>query len=378
LITALGTIAAFTITIVAILALRPIAVVVDLVDRPGGRKTHRGKVPVIGGLAMFLGTVFGMGLARISVPLGGSLLAAFALVVTVGLLDDRFNLSPWLRLPVQAAAAALMTVGTGTEVSSIGDAFGTGTVEFHGAMMHGFTVLLVVTAINAFNMLDGMDGLAGTVAVIAMTLLGLSAAVAGIHDVAQICAVCVATVSAFLIFNLPTHLNRRVRCFMGDAGSTFLGLALAWTCIRASRSNGPGPGISDVTALWIVALPVFEFFWTFIRRVSRGQSPLRADAEHFHHLLLDAGFGVRGAFMIFLILTLLLALVGLTLNALKIPDYLSLALLVGTGATVVWSMYHAHAVLRFFPESARRRRSWPRGGVGIPSVDGSSVTTSGD
>jgi hypothetical protein len=50
--------------------------------------------------------------------------------------------------------------------------------------------------------------------------------------------------------------------------------------------------------------------------------------------------------------------VGLTLNALHVPDYVSLLLLFGTGVVIVRSMYWAHGLLRFFPERARRRVPW--------------------
>jgi UDP-GlcNAc:undecaprenyl-phosphate GlcNAc-1-phosphate transferase len=356
--------AAFAITMMAILTLRPVAVAINLVDRPGGHKTHHGKVPVVGGLAMCLGFVFGIGLVESARPLTGSLISAFALVVTVGMVDDRFSVSPWLRLPLQAAAAVLVTVGTGTEVSSIGDAFGIGTITFHGILGQWLTVLFVMTAINAFNMLDGMDGLAGTVAFVALLALGWSAFHSGQHDLAAVCAVMGAATAAFLLFNLPTRRNRRVRCFMGDAGSTLLGVSLAWVCIRASQFAGSsglgagGSGLSPVNTLWIVGLPVFEFFWTIIRRSIRGHSPLRADAEHFHHLLLKAGFGVQGAFMVFLVLTLVLAAVGLTLNVMHVPEYISLLLLLVAGILIVRWMYWSHAVLRFFPKNARRRTAW--------------------
>src|SRR5665213_529861 len=331
---ALAALAAFAITMMAMLILRPVAVAINLVDRPGGHKTHHGKVPIVGGLAMFLGLIFGIGLVESTRPLTGPLISAFALVVTVGMVDDRFSVSPWLRLPLQAAAALLLTAGTGTEVSSIGDAFGIGPVNFHDITGQLLTALFVMTAINAFNMIDGMDGLAGTVALVAFLALGWSAQHAGPHDLAAVCAIMGSATAAFLLFNLPIRRNRRMRCFMGDAGSTLLGVALAWVCIRSSQLASGG-GLSPVTTLWIVGLPVFEFFWTIIRRVGRGQSPLRADAEHFHHLLLKSGFGVRGAFMMFLVITLALATAGLTLNAMRVPEYLSLMLLLAVGVVIV-------------------------------------------
>jgi UDP-GlcNAc:undecaprenyl-phosphate GlcNAc-1-phosphate transferase len=356
----------------AILTLRPLAVAINLVDRPGGRKTHHGNVPVVGGLAMLLGVIFGIGLVESPQPLTGALISAFALVVTVGMVDDRFGVSPWLRLPLQAAAAVLLTVGTSTEVSSIGDAFGVGVITFHGLPREALTTLFVMTAINAFNMLDGMDGLAGTVAFVALLALGWSAMHAGQYDLASVCAVMAAATAAFLMFNLPVRGNRRMRCFMGDAGSTLLGISVAWVCIRASQFSGTGErALLPVSALWIVGLPVFEFFWTIIRRAARGRSPMRADTEHFHYLLLKAGFGVRGAFMMFLVLTVALASVGLILNITHVPEYLSLLLLLGVGVLIVCAMYWARRLLRFFPDSARRRtrRLAALGTIAVAAVD---------
>ncbi|MGA8709316.1 MAG: MraY family glycosyltransferase [Steroidobacteraceae bacterium] len=357
-------VAAFVVTMMAMLTLRPVAVAINLVDRPGGRKTHHGKVPIVGGLAMFLGVVFGVGLIDPIRPISGSLLSAFALVVTVGMVDDRFSVSPWLRLPLQAAAAMLISLGTGTEVLSLGNPFGTGLIHFHGLLGHGLTILFVMTAINAFNMLDGMDGLAGTIAFVSLLALGWAALHSGQADIAAACLVISAATAAFLLFNLPTRRNRRVRCFMGDAGSTLLGVSLAWVSIRVSQYPAGPPaiggtvGLSPVATLWVVGLPIFEFFWTIIRRSIRGQSPLRADAEHFHHLLLRAGFSVRGAFMMFLMLTVVLAAVGLALNALQVPETISLLLLLAAGVAVVRSMYSAQSLLRFFPDRARRRSQW--------------------
>jgi UDP-GlcNAc:undecaprenyl-phosphate GlcNAc-1-phosphate transferase len=208
---------------------------------------------------------------------------------------------------------------------------------------------------------------------VALIALGWSAFQDGQRDLAAICVVMGAATAAFLLFNLPTKRNRRVRCFMGDAGSTLLGVSLAWVCIRASQdgtlgSVGSGSGLLPVNTLWIVGLPVFEFFWTIIRRSVRGQSPLRADAEHFHHLLLKAGFGVQGAFMMFLVLTLLLAATGLTLNAMQVPEFVSLMLLLLAGVVIVRTMYWARSLLRFFPRNARRRGTWRFPGDAIPVV----------
>ena len=101
-------VACFFATLLAMAALRPVAVAVELVDKPGGRKTHHGEIPVVGGLAMFIGCIFGVGLLPFSQFVSASLLSAAALVVLVGLLDDRFEISPIARLTAHLVAAVLV------------------------------------------------------------------------------------------------------------------------------------------------------------------------------------------------------------------------------------------------------------------------------
>jgi UDP-GlcNAc:undecaprenyl-phosphate GlcNAc-1-phosphate transferase len=139
---------------------------------------------------------------------------------------------------------------------------------------------------------------------------------------------------------------------MGDAGSTLLGAVVVWLGIRTSQIQTAG-SVHPVTVLWIVGLPLFELFWTVIRRVSRGRSPMKADMEHFHHLLVGAGFSVPGAFMTFALINVLLVACGLALDWLGVPDFVSLGLLVLTGIGLVKLMYRAHRLVRWLPAIGR-------------------------
>jgi UDP-GlcNAc:undecaprenyl-phosphate GlcNAc-1-phosphate transferase len=346
--------ASFFTSWLAIVALRPLAIAVDLVDRPGGRKTHHGEIPVVGGLAMFLGIVLGVGL----VPLPGnstvSFLAACAILVTVGLVDDRFDLSPWTRLPGQMAAAIVLIIGSGAMVVTLGNPFGTGTVNFSEYGAVAFTIFIVIAAINAFNMLDGTDGLAGTVALTSFLAIAYISYTAGLVVPLSISLVMIGAVCAFLLFNVPLRENAAAECFMGDAGSTLLGLAVAWLCIQISQ--GATRPVTSVTTLWFVALPLYELVWSTIRRVIRGVSPFQADTDHFHHMLLKAGFGPRGAFAVFAILTCALAGVGLLCRHYELPDRTSLLLLALLGCLTIRLMYRARLLWVLVPKSIRNGR----------------------
>jgi len=344
--------ASFVACWLAILALRPLAVAVDLVDRPGGRKTHRGEIPVVGGLAMFIGIVLGVGLLAIPGPSAAAFLAACAILVTVGLIDDRFELSPWTRLPGQIAAVLVLILGSGATVTTLGDPFGTGLIHFSGMSSIVFTTFIVVSAINAFNMLDGMDGLAGTAALTSLLAIALISAISGQSLTLAISMVMIGAVCAFLLFNLPLRPNTSVHCFMGDAGSTLLGFAVAWLCIQISQDRVPA--VTPVTTFWFVALPLYELVWSTARRIIRGVSPFKADTNHFHHLLLKAGFDVRGAFAVFATLTFAFAGIGLLCQHYQVADRFSLLLVTACGFGTTLLMYRARLLRAIVPQSVRR------------------------
>jgi UDP-GlcNAc:undecaprenyl-phosphate/decaprenyl-phosphate GlcNAc-1-phosphate transferase len=340
--------ASFGLTLLAIFALRPLAIAVDLVDRPGGRKTHFGDVPIVGGLAMLLGIVLGGGLLPPQAAPSADFFAACALLVTVGLVDDRFEISPWARLPVQIVAAMILVIGASAVVTTLGDPLGTGPIEFTKFGSVIFTVAIVMAAINAFNMLDGLDGLAGAIALIGFIAIAI---VSGADGRAGQTLVIAGSVAAFLVFNMPSQFNRRVRCFMGDSGSTLLGFGVAWLCIQVSQ--GTGREVAPVTTLWVFALPVYEVVWSTARRLLRGTSPFRPDSKHFHHLLLAAGFGVRGTFAILATLALMLAAFGVIAHQAGVSDTVSFALLAVCGVAVVCLTYRAEILWKVIPTALK-------------------------
>lgn len=326
---------------------------------------HQGEVPIVGGLAMLIGLVFGLGFVPLSDAAATPFLAACALLVTIGLIDDRFDLSPWLRLPVHSAAAFLL-IGSGVSVATLGAPFGGEDIEFAGLDAYLVTTLVVVASINAFNMLDGIDGLAGGMGIVALSMLAFLALDVGAVVLATTALTVVGAVAAFLVANVPARFNRDVRCFMGDSGSTLLGFTVAALGIAACQP--PIEAAAPTTLLWIVALPLFDFSWTILRRLLRGTSPLRPDDEHLHHVLLKAGFGVRGAFAIFVVLSAVLAGVGIVLDRTHVPDGTSLLLLAGTGIVVVRLLYKAHVLRAWLPE-------WDEGARLDESPDGHKTDT---
>ena len=318
-------------TWVLVATLRPVALTVGLTDAPGERKRHTGEIPVVGGIAMYAGIVSGTCIAmgtsgNIAYPL-----AAGALLIVVGVLDDWRDLPRLPRLLAEIAAAMIMIVGGKLVIAEIGDPFGFGTIQTGPAAIV-VSVLITVSVINAFNFIDGIDGLAGSMALVA--LLAGATASGWAAPTASIAAVASAAIIGFLIFNLPAQANRRTRAFMGDAGSTLLGLVVVWHTI--SITQGDSRAISPVTGLWFALVPLSDFFTCFVRRIASGRSPFDCGRDHIHHALLRYGLTARQVLIVLSGLAVAYAGFGLFGVVVGAPDSAMFALWVILGASQYW------------------------------------------
>ncbi len=326
---------AFTMTLVFMVAFRRFARRIELVDKPGGRKSHVGAIPLVGGAAMYGGLLCGLLLLpgeMVTTPL---LLLAAGLLVIIGVLDDKRALPWWIRIGVQILVVLIMVFGGGLMLHDIGDPFGTGTVYLGRAAVL-ITVLVCLTVINAFNMVDGADGLAGSLALITLTSVAIVGGIAlpG-NDIVLIAG---AAVVGFLLFNFPVAANRRLLSFMGDSGSTLLGFLILWTTI--SVSQGADRAASPVICLWFASMPIYDLLTVFICRISKGGSPFRAGKDHFHHILARGGLSVRHSLGVLTGLQLLYAAAGLAAHFAGVADVVMFSAWAVVGVTQHWVIKH--------------------------------------
>jgi UDP-GlcNAc:undecaprenyl-phosphate/decaprenyl-phosphate GlcNAc-1-phosphate transferase len=345
-----GGVIAFLVTLMLLLALRPLANAIGLVDRPGGHKAHAEAVPVIGGLCMYLGMLIVLPLVEPAAMGQTAVLVAAGLLVAIGVIDDRFDLPPIVRLIAQMNVALILCLGTGLVAVNLGDFLFLGDIHL-GVIALPFTVLVAISVINAFNMLDGVDGLAGGIAIGSVAASAIAALLFGSTAGLTLAAVVIGAVAAFLLFNFPFGFNRGVRTFMGDAGSTLLGFVVVWMGLRLA--HGPERVISPVTALWIAALPLFDLFISFGRRIARGQSPLQPDREHFHHILLRAGLSDRQVLLVMVSAGFLVAMAGVLAHRAGVHDGVLFLALIGLGFLQYMTIRRAWRIARWL---GRRRR----------------------
>ena len=253
-----------------------------LVAEPGEHRQHEVSTPMVGGIALYIGLLLAWRL--FALPETG-LVICLGLMCFVGALDDRYSLSSKLRFLAQGLITYLMIKLTGVELHSLGVLFSTQELNL-GAWSVAMTIFATIGVINAVNMSDGLDGLAGSLVI--LSLLGLLCID---RTLSHIALIVVFSIAGFLYWNLRVGRSKAV-VFMGDAGSTMLGLLLAYLLIKSSQAPS---GIQAVTALWLLALPLMDAVGVLIVRPLTGKSPFKADRIHYHHQLIDRGLSVNQA-----------------------------------------------------------------------------------
>jgi len=307
----------FFLTLGVIKFLNPLAIKADLLDRSCERKCHDGVVPLTGGIAILCSFIISLFTLELFAMELWPLLAAFIIIVVIGVIDDCRGLSFKIRFVFQFIVTLVLVFFSGIELSSVGNIFATGNISLAWLTVP-FTVFAVVGNINAFNMMDGIDGLSASLALVALISFYFAAGRGGEGISYQMLIILIAGVSAFLVVNL--FFKNKV--FMGDAGSMLIGLATSYFAILFCQEDLDLKTISPITCLWVLAIPVMDTVCIMIRRIKKGQSPFLPDREHLHHIFLRAGYSARQALVIIVIIASLLAIIGLLANKYQVAEWL--------------------------------------------------------
>lgn len=294
-----------------------------LVDDPKKRKhparVHKKIIPRAGGLSIYLGIFLA---ALFLLPLTKKLMGIFlgaSLTVLIGLLDDKYDLNPYVRLVGNFFAAALV-VGSGIGIAYITNPFN-GIIHldqpriyfnFYGPhsiwiLSDIFALIFIAWMMNMINWSKGVPGqLPGIVAVAAVTLGILSFRFA-LKDPSQvpISLLCFITAFSFLGF-LPFNFDPQ-KIMPGYSGGTLGGFMLAVLSILSFGKLA--------TALLVLAIPTFDAVFVMANRVISGHSPVWADRGHLHHKLLDLGWSFKKIALFYWLACGILGAAALTLQS---------------------------------------------------------------
>jgi len=284
-------ITAFLITYAAIPKVIFFAEKLRLTDEAGVRSSHKGRVPIFGGIAIFSGIIFSL-LFWAEIENIQFILVSILIVFVVGVIDDLLVLSPFKKIVGQIIATLILIFASDDPIiiDSMHGVLGV-SEALNPWVSITFTIFVVIVITNGYNLIDGVDGLAGGVGVISSFSFGVIALLMGQDNIAIVAFTLMGSLLGFLRYNFfPAKI------FMGDTGSLVVGMILSILAINIIRFglvtesvNLPNKG--PLLAIVILAIPLFDSLRVFVARLMKGRHPLSPGKGHIHHALLSLGFG---------------------------------------------------------------------------------------
>lgn len=282
-------------------------------DHPG--VLHQKVIPRAGGVAMFIAfAMTALIFAQQDRLLTGILLGG-GLNVLVGTLDDKYDLSPILRLFFFQPLATLIVIAAGLTIFMT-NPFGEGILYFDqlkipidmlgwnalilpADLILGFWIIWMMNVINLSS--KGVSQVSGIAVIAFLVLAGVALKYQAGNpyqmQTALLAVISAGAVLAFLPFNFPPE-----KIFPGFGATTWIGFNLA---VLAVLSGG-----KLATAILVLAVPTIDTFITIFRRLKNGQAPWFGDRGHLYHHLLDVGLSKRGVILFYWLVTAILGLIA--------------------------------------------------------------------
>ncbi|RAP34193.1 undecaprenyl-phosphate alpha-N-acetylglucosaminyl 1-phosphate transferase [Candidatus Marinamargulisbacteria bacterium SCGC AG-439-L15] len=283
-----------------------LAVSLKILDVPSERKVHRTPIPLLGGVALYIGFV----LTAIShLPMDQTLLTILGggtLIFILGLVDDVWGVSAIYKLIAQVFIASL-TCYFGIVIQFVTNPVQEGFI-YLGWGASFLTILWIVGVTNIFNLIDGLDGLSAGVSAISAFFLAFFAMQTGQVMAAILAVILLGLCLGFLRYNFAP-----AKIFMGDSGAMLLGYLLSIISILGFLKSTIV--ISLGVPLLIFALPMSDMIFAIIRRLKNKRSIYLPDKEHVHHKLLEKGLSPKQVALRLYTFSFCLGVIALFINS---------------------------------------------------------------
>jgi UDP-GlcNAc:undecaprenyl-phosphate/decaprenyl-phosphate GlcNAc-1-phosphate transferase len=261
----------------------PLARRLGAVARPREDRWNRREIPLLGGIAIAVGTAAPLTAATLGTAGDPQRVAALLLgagmVAVVGLVDDLRTIRPQTKLLGQLLAGTL-AVGMGLRLSL------TASPELDMLL----TLLWIVGITNAFNLLDNMDGLAAGIAAIAAAFRLVFFQLDGNFAGATSAAILLGATLGFLV-----HNRHPARIFMGDTGAMFLGFFVAGLSLVGGYPYSRGTLSILLLPLLVLLVPIFDTAFVSATRILAGRPISVGGRDHTSHRLVALGLSERRA-----------------------------------------------------------------------------------
>lgn len=279
--------------------MRRTAVRHNIMVHPGGRRVHTRPTPLWGGLAIYAGftiaSIIFLLITKHFDMYAVGLIVSGAIIVTIGMLDDLYELSAKAQT-IAIILAAVVAISFGIRIQFISNPFGEPrTVYVPTVISWIITLVWIFGVTKTVDFMDGLDGLASGIGAIAAGTLAIMAYYSGQPGVALMAAALSGACIGFLRFNFNP-----AKIFMGTGGSQFIGFALAVISIIGAFKTAAAMAIA--LPILVLGVPIFDGIFVICRRIVNRQPVSSADKTHLHHRLLNLGFSQKQAVILIWVL----------------------------------------------------------------------------
>lgn len=289
----------FLLTILLVPLSMKLASLLGAMDNPGKIKIHFNAIPRFGGMAIFLSIfIFSLLFPSMTnhISNGTKLMISLSVggIFLLGVLDDIKNLKPKLKLLFQILSIIFAVLGLFISYSSL------------SIVYFIFIFIFILGYTNAFNLIDGMDGLASGIAIFISLSLLIISLLSEQQFIIWSASLIMGASLGFLVFNYNP-----AKIFLGDCGSTFLGVSLA-IILSIMWLNSANKFVL-LPLLIIAGIPIFDTLFAILRRLLHRKPIFDGDRSHLYDIIMQKGFTIKQTVSIFYAFAFVLSLGGIVL-----------------------------------------------------------------
>ncbi|MBP1664178.1 MAG: hypothetical protein H6Q19_1318 [Bacteroidetes bacterium] len=286
----------------------------NFVVSPNKRTSHKGDVPNIGGINIFVSFLFTVFLFSYNVfsEIQFSILGLFIILI-VGFIDDLIDIKASWKVIGELIAAFFLIILADLRISNFHGFLGIYELPLFFSYAISFFVFIVI--VNSLNLIDGVDGLASGLGILYSLFFAVYFLFTGHLDLSVTSFAMLGSLVVFFYYNVFS--NKR-KIFMGDSGSLLLGYMInlfVFSFLEMNAKHDIPPQFlikaAPAVAISLLIVPLFDTVRVMITRMKKGYSPFRADKNHVHHLLLSLGLKHRDVSLILMGITVGFIIVGL-------------------------------------------------------------------
>lgn len=283
----------------------------NIVDNPNARKLQRRPTPVLGGIAVFFGSVIGLGCASITCDCSELFIVVVAMMIMLytGTMDDILDLSPALRFLIEIGTVLLLIFVGGYTLNDFHGLWGLNQIPQGVAIP--LTVFAAVGIINAINLIDGVDGLSSGYCILTSLLFGVMFWYVGDRTMCMLAVVAAGSLIPFFFYNV---FGKSSKMFIGDGGTLVMGIVMSVFVIRILRHGSMSEVYDAVNiglvpfTLAVLSVPVFDTLRVMTTRILKRKSPFHPDKTHLHHMFIRLGCSHAATTLAILILNFFVVL----------------------------------------------------------------------